>query len=187
MNKAAFGRTIWGCQAKNPNFPSNTKRVCARRFPKGPEPAAASGTGACRPLCGKKAGGTSGTTRSGESRDYVGSPEDEDRRSVGIAKEQLVATIAIPGPIGKPFGGAEVAEPQAQKSQLFLVKLLYGMFGISQTAPFVVSINRKSRGKPIKAAVRGFGRQVTLRSLTAFFLIASRWGSVGGFQSGEPA
>ena len=135
MNKAAFGGTIWGCQAKNPNFPSNTKRVCARRFPKGPEPAAASGTGACRPLCGKKAGGTSGTTRSGESRDYVGSPEDEDRRSVGIAKEQLVATIAIPGPIGKPFGGAEVAEPQAQKSQLFLVKLLYGMFGISLTAP----------------------------------------------------
>ena len=26
-------------------------------------------------------------------------------RSVGIAKEQLAATIAIPGPIGKPFGG----------------------------------------------------------------------------------
>ena len=116
-------------------FQAITKRVCARRFPKGPEPAAASGTGACRPLCGKKAGGTSGTTRSGKSRDYVGSPEDEDRRSVGIAKEQLVATIAIPGPIGKPFGGAEVAEPQAQKSQLFLVKLLYGMFGISLTAP----------------------------------------------------
>ena len=56
-------------------------------------------------------------------------------RSVGIAKEQLAATIAIPGPIGKPFGGAEVAEPQAQKNQLFLVKLLYGMFGISLTAP----------------------------------------------------
>ena len=37
--------------------------------------------------------------------------------------------------IGKPFGGAEVAEPQTQKSQLFLVKLLYGMFGISLTAP----------------------------------------------------
>ena len=113
-----------GCQAKNPNFPSNTKRVCARRFPKGDRKALWRGVG---------------------------------------------------------------AEPQAQKSQLFLVKLLYGMFGISQTAPFVVLINRKSRGKPIKAAVRGFGRQVTLRSLTAYFLIASRWGSVGGFQSGEPA
>ena len=38
---------------------------------------------------------------------------DEGRRSVGIAKEQLAATIAIPGPIGKPFGGAEIAEPRA--------------------------------------------------------------------------
>ena len=52
-----------------------------------PKPTAASGTGACRPLCGKKAGGTSGTTRSGESRDYVGSPEDEGGRSVGNHKE----------------------------------------------------------------------------------------------------
>ncbi|MGN0759179.1 MAG: hypothetical protein ACI4MU_08300, partial [Candidatus Ventricola sp.] len=30
---------------------------------------------------------------------------EKGRRSVGIAKEQLAATIAIPGPIGKPFGG----------------------------------------------------------------------------------
>ena len=52
-----------------------------------PKPTAASGTGACRPLCGKKAGGTSGTKRSGESRDYVGSPEDEGGRSVGNHKE----------------------------------------------------------------------------------------------------
>ena len=70
-----------------------------------------------------------------ESCDYVCSPEDEGRRSVGIAKEQLAATIAIPGPIGKPFGGAEVAEPQARKSQSFLEELLDGLFGISLTAP----------------------------------------------------
>ena len=136
MRQSAAPCAYRGCQAKNPYNPSKTKKVCARRFPKGPESAAASGTGACRPLCGKKAGGMSGTTRSGESRDYVGPPEDEGKRSVGIAKEQLAATIAIPGPIGKPFGGAEVAEPQAQKGQLFLEKLLYGLFGISLTAPF---------------------------------------------------
>ena len=38
---------------------------------------------------------------------------DEGRRSVGIAKEQLAVTIAIPGPIGKPFDGVEIAEPRA--------------------------------------------------------------------------
>ena len=77
-------------------FQAITKRVCARRFPKGPEPAAASGTGACRPLCGKKAGGTSGTTRSGESRDYVGSPEDEGGRNVWKRKGALARLFRFP-------------------------------------------------------------------------------------------
>ena len=45
----------------------------------------------------------------------MSSPEDEGRRSVGIAKEQLAATIAIPGPIGKPFGGALVQSPKLKK------------------------------------------------------------------------
>ena len=41
---------------------------------------------------------------------------DEGRRSVGIAKEQLAATIAIPGPIGKPFGGALGQSPKLKKA-----------------------------------------------------------------------
>ena len=44
---------------------------------------------------------------------------DEGRRSVGIAKEQLAVTIAIPGPIGKPFDGVEIAEPRAGAVWLF--------------------------------------------------------------------
>ena len=40
---------------------------------------------------------------------------DEGGRSVGIAKEQLAATIAIPGPIGKPFGGALGQSPKLKK------------------------------------------------------------------------
>ena len=64
----------------------------------------------------------------------MSSPEDEGRRSVGIAKEQLAATIAIPGPIGKPFGGALGQSPKL-KSQLFLKELRHGLFGMSPTAP----------------------------------------------------
>ena len=40
---------------------------------------------------------------------------DEGRRSVGIAKEQLTTTIAIPGSIGKPFGGALGQSPKLEK------------------------------------------------------------------------
>ena len=54
-----------------------------------------------------------------ESRDYVCSPEDEGRRSVGIAKEQLAATIAIPGSIGKPFGGALGQSPKPKEANFF--------------------------------------------------------------------
>ena len=124
-------------------FQAKAKRVCARRFSKGPEPAAASGTGACRPLCGKKAGGTSGTTRSGESRDYVGSPEDEGRRSVGIAKEQLAATIAIPGPIGKPFGGALGQSPKLPKP-IILRKVALWTVQDSPDSPFIKSKRRNA-------------------------------------------
>ena len=155
-------------------FQAITKRVCARRFPKGPEPAAASGTGACRPLCRKKAGGTSGTTRSGESRDYVGSPEDEGRRSVGIAKEQLAATIAIPGPIGKPFDGVEIAEPRAGAVWFFYRK------GLPEDQSGSPADEDAFYCSQIERSYALTDRQVTLRSLTAFpsdrFTIRERWG-----------
>ena len=41
---------------------------------------------------------------------------DKGRWSVGIAKEQLAATIAIPGLTGKPFGGALGQSPKLEKA-----------------------------------------------------------------------
>ena len=99
---------------------------------------------------------------------------DEGRRSVGIAKEQLAVTIAIPGPIGKPFDGVEIAEPRAGAVWFFYRKGLPEDQSGSPADEAAFSCSQIERSYALT------DRQVTLRSLTAFpsdrFAIRERWG-----------
>ena len=100
----------------------------------GLKPAAASGTGACRPLCGKKAGGTSGTTRSGESRDYVGSPEDEGGRNVWKRKGALARLFRFPDSCPNVPHREAIQEKSSQGAKRYLMGTLLKAAMILKTA-----------------------------------------------------
>ena len=83
-------------------------------------------------------------------------------------------TIAIPGPIGKPFDGVEIAEPRAGAVWFFYRKGLPEDQSGSPADEAAFSCSQIERSYALT------DRQVTLRSLTAFpsdrFTIRERWG-----------